>query len=192
MRIELSPARQRALAIGIAVACVLVVLVFAVWPMWGSWAEHADRVGLLKRQALTMQGLGEAAPRFEAAAKKLAADPLIQQLTFVAPQPALAIAQLQGQMSQVAAGASAVVTSSQPLPEARQGALTKITLQTMLEADVKALVKLLHSIESARPLLKVEKLVVRDPDGDWAVAPQGAAPNKLQVEIVLSANMRAP
>lgn len=192
MKIELSPARQRVAAIGIAVVGLLVALLVLVRPMWTTWVEHADRVSLLKRQALAMQGLGEAAPSFQAATKKLAADPLMQQLSFVAPQPALAVAQLQGQISQIASAVSAVVMSSQPLPEARQGSLTKITLQTMLEADVKALVKLLHGIESARPLLKIEKLIVRDPDGDWSVAPQAAAPNKLQIEVVVSANMRAP
>lgn len=192
MKFELSPLRQRWLAAGILGAIVLAAALFVLWPMWTAWALHAERVDMLKRQARTMEGLAEAAPRLEAAAKKLGDNPDARLLTFAAPQPTLAVAQLQSQIGQLMSSVSATVMSSQVLPEARDGALTKISVQTMIEADVKALIKALHGVEGARPLLRVEKLVVRDPDGDWNVAPQTNAPNKLQVEIVISAFARAP
>lgn len=192
MKIELTPTRQRGIAIGTLVLIATLLLYAIVLPMWSSWSLHAERVDTLKRQALTMQGFADAAPRFEAAAKKLAANSDAQSLTFSAPQPTLAVAQLQGQLSQLIAGAAAVVTSSQPMAEAREGALTKITVQTMVEGDIKALIKVLHGVDAARPLLRLEKLTIRDPDGDWAVTPQTNTPNKLQVEIVVSAYMRAP
>lgn len=192
MKLELAPSQQRWTAIGLLLLVIIVLLNVIVVPIWSSWVLHSERVDMLRRQASTMQGLAEAAPRYEAAAKRLAANADTQILTFAAPQATLAVAQLQGQLSQLTASASAVITSSQALPEAREGALTKVTVQTMVEADVKALMKVLHGIDAARPLLKIEKLVVRDPDGDWAVAPQAAVPNKLQVEIVVSAYMRAP
>lgn len=192
MKLELSPRRQRWIAIAILFLILIALANAIVLPAWSSWALHRERVDMLRRQASTMEGLADAAPRYEAAAKKLAANADTQLLTFAAPQATLAVAQLQGQLSQLAASASAVVTSSQPLPEAREGALTKITVQTILDADVKALIKVMHGVGAARPLLNVEKLTIRDPDGDWAVAPQANAPNKLQVEIVVSAYMRAP
>lgn len=192
MKLELAPRLQRWIAIGLLLLVVVVLLNVIVVPVWSSSALHGERVDMLRRQALTMEGLADAAPRYEAAAKKLAANAHTQLLTFAAPQPTLAVAQLQGQLSQLTASASAVVTSSQTLPEVREGALTKVTVQTMLEADVKALIKVLHGIDAARPLLKIEKLVIRDPDGDWSVVPPAAEPNKLQVEIVVSAYMRVP
>lgn len=192
MKVELDPNRQRWIAVAILLAIVVAVADLVLWPMWTASALHSERIEMLRRQALTMEGLAKAAPLYEAAAKKLAASPDAQQLTYTAPQATLAVAQLQSQLSQLAATASATITSSQVLPEAREGALTKITVQTMLDAEVKALVKVLHGIDAARPLLKVEKLVIRDPDGEWAVAPQAGQPNKLQVEIVVSAYARAP
>jgi general secretion pathway protein M len=192
MRLELAPHQQRWIAIGLLLLIIVMLVNVIVVPAWSSWTLHSERVDMLRRQASTMEGLADAAPRYETAAKKLAANADTQLLTFAAPQATLAVAQLQGQLSQLTASASAVVTSSQALPEAREGALTKLTVQTMLEADVKSLIKVLHGIDAARPLLKIEKLVIRDPDGDWSVAPQAAAPNKLQVEIVVSAHMRAP
>jgi general secretion pathway protein M len=192
MKIELAPRRQRMIAIGILIAIAIMFLYLIVMPAWWSWTLHNERVSMLRRQASTMQGLADASPRYEAAAKKVASNADAQLLTFAAPQPTLAVAQLQGQLSQLITSASAVVTSSQTLPETREKALTKITVQTMLETDVKALVKVLHGIDAARPLLKIEKVAVRDPDGDWSVSPQVSGPNKLQVELVVSAYMRTP
>jgi general secretion pathway protein M len=192
MKIELTPRRQRSIAIGMLIAIVIMFLYLIAVPAWSSWALHNERVSMLRRQASTIQGLADAAPRYEAAAKKLAANADTQTLTFAAPQATLAVAQLQGQLSQLITSASAVVTSSQTLPEIREKALTKITVQTILETDVKALIKVLHGVDAARPLLRIEKLAIRDPDGDWSVAPQVTGPNKLQVELVVSAYMRTP
>jgi hypothetical protein len=61
-----------------------------------------------------------------------------------------------------------------------------------VEADIRSVVKALHAIGAAKPLPTVEKLSLKDPDGDWAVNPAALQVNKLQVEIVVSAYMRAP
>ena len=192
MTFDLTPRLQRIIALGVVGVLALLVAWLFVWPFWSAASLHAEQVAMLKRQVLTMRGLAEAAPRFEQLSKTLAANPEIAQLTYAAPQPALAVAQLQGQLSQIFAAARAVVTTSQPLPEARVGSLTKITVQSTVEAEITAVVAALHAIDSARPLLSVEKLVLRDPDGEWGVNPQAAAPNKLQVDITVSAYMRVP
>jgi hypothetical protein len=162
--------------------------------MWAAASEHADQVALLERQLSRMKSLAEAEPRYAAVLKKLAANPDIQQLTYAAPQPALAVAQLQTKLGEILRASSAISTSSQNVPEAKEGALTKIAVQSTIEADVKALTALLHEIDTARPLLHVERLVVRDPDGEWMGLPAATIsniPNKLQVELVVSAYMRA-
>ncbi|MEQ1756307.1 MAG: type II secretion system protein GspM [Micropepsaceae bacterium] len=191
MSLELSPERQRWAAIGITLLMMLIAVWLVVLPLWEQASLHAQRVTMLKRQVATMEVLVEARPKFEAEINKLSANPDIQNLTFAADQPALAVAQLQGQLNQTFATAAASVTSSQVLPEVREGSLTKVTLQMTVEADIRSLVKALHAIGAARPLLTIEKLSVKDPDGDWAVNPQALQVNKLQVEIVVSAYMRA-
>lgn len=192
MKFDLTPRHQRIIAVGAAALMLLLALWFFAWPLWAASSQHADQVAMLKRQVQTMRSLADAAPRFEQLSKKLAANPEIAQLTYAAPQPPLAVAQLQGQLSQIFAASNAVVTTSQPLPEARDGSLTKITVQSTVEGEIKAVVAALHAIDAARPLLNVEKLVIRDPDGDWGVNPQPNAPNKLQVELIVSAYMRVP
>ena len=192
MMVTLSPLKQRALAIGLAVLLAAVVFMLVVAPVWSASAMRAEQVAILKRQAQTMQSLAEAAPKFEALSKRLAADPGAQSLIFTAPQAALAVAQLQEQLTQVFQNAGATVMTSQPLPDTAEGALVKIKIQTTLDVEMKSVVAALHAIGAARPLLKVEKLAIRDPDGEWANTAQTSAPNRLQVEMIISAYMRRP
>ena len=192
MMLEISPGRQRLIAIGIALVLLLVAVFVVVIPVWQSMALHAGRVDMLRRQVASMERLVEARSRLEAEINALAANPDIQNLTYAADQPALAVAQLQGQLNQIFGGVSAAVTSSQVMPEVREGSLTKVSLQLTVEANVRSLVGALHAIGEARPLLKVEKISLKDPDGDWAVSPQAKQANTLIVDMVVSAYMRAP
>ena len=192
MKVELSPLRQRVLALGLLVLAVLLVLLWLVLPLWQTASLHAERVGVLRRQVLTMQGLVEARPRFEAGIAALSANEQVRNLTLPAGGSAVAGAELQGQLTQILSAASAVVTSTQLLPEAREGALTRVSLQVNAEADTRALVRALHAIGTARPLLRVERLVIRDPDGVFAMKPEAVLANRLIVEMTVSAPMGAP
>lgn len=192
MTLEISTRNQRLIAIGIALLLALLATFWIVLPLWESSSLQAQRVSMLKRQVQTMQRLVDAKPRIEAEIKALSANPEIQNLTYSADQPALAVAQLQGQLNQIFSGVSASVTSSQVLPESPEGSLTKVSLQMTIEANIKGVVGALHAIGSARPLLTIEKLSLRDPDGDWALTGQARQVNTLLVDITVSAYMRAP
>jgi hypothetical protein len=191
MTLELSPLLQRTIALAMLGAALLVLTLLVILPLWRSWSLHADQVSMLKRQAHTMESLIEALPRFESAMRSLNAGADARALTFVAPQPALADAQLQSQLRQIVTTASATPTSSQAVAASREGGLTKIAVQMTVIADLGALAQVLHQIESSRPLLRIEKLAVGDPDGEWAATAQPVA-NKLQTELTVSAFVRAP
>lgn len=192
MMLDISPRTQRLVAIGVAILVLMAGVFWVVLPVYESISLHAQRVEMLKRQVASMQRLVEAKPRIEAEINALSANPDIQNLTYAADQPALAVAQLQGQLNQMFGSVSASVTSSQVLPDVREGALMKVSLQMTVEANIRAVVGALHAIGAARPLLTIEKFALRDPDGDWAVNPQSRQPNTLLVDIVVSAYMRTP
>lgn len=192
MKVEISPLRQRILALGLLAVVGLMAAFWLVLPLWQAASLHAERVAVLRRQVLTMQGLIEARPRFEAGIAALSANEQVRNLTLVADSGAVAGAQLQGQLTQILVEASAVVSSTQLLPEAREGALTRVSLQVNAEADTRALVRALHAIGNARPLLRIDRLVVRDPDGVFATKPEAVLANRLIVEMTVSAPMGAP
>lgn len=190
MILRLSPKRQRLLALGLLGMAVVLVWLFLLQPLLEASLQHGERVGLLRRQAQAMEAMIEARGRFEAAVTTLEANPALQTLAIAADGPAIAGAQLQGQLTQILSAAGAMVTSAQLLPEEPAGPLTRIRMQMAAETDMGGLVKILHGVATARPLLTVERLSVRDPDG--LSAPPAATPNRLQVELVVTAHMRVP
>ena len=193
MILTFSPMAQRGIALGLA-ALALAVFVFAVvWPLWSSYELQSERVGMLRRQAQTLEGLVAAAPRYQAVAHARAANGDSRSLVFVVAQPTLAVAELQGKLSSILGKAGVTVTASQALPEQETDGLVKLAVQATLEVEIGPLVDALHAIAAARPLLRVEKLIVHEPDAAMiGAAPEPNVPNKLQAEIVVSAFMRQP
>jgi hypothetical protein len=192
MMIELSAGRQRLIALALLLIFMLAAWWFVISPVWTAAQSHVDRVDMLRRQAAALEGLTNAAPRLEAEAKAIEATPDLQLLVFSAEQPSVAVAQLQGQLGQIFAQAPASVTSSEVMAESREGALTKIGLQMAVLSTTRGLVKALHEIAVARPLMKIEKIALRDPDGTFGLTVQGKKEGQLQVDITISAYMRAP
>jgi general secretion pathway protein M len=192
MKLVLSPQRQRWMALLMLALAAVLVVVMVLWPAWEAAQLHGQRVALLRRQVLAMEGLVEARPSLEAAVAKLGANAELQALTIAADSAAIGGAQLQGQLTQILTAAPASVTSAQLLPEEKAGGLTRIRMQMAAETDMRGLVKAVHAIGTARPLLEIDRIAVRDPDGVFAMKPESVLSNRLQVELVVSARMRAP
>ncbi|NOT41703.1 MAG: hypothetical protein HOP13_14535 [Alphaproteobacteria bacterium] len=193
MRLTLSSLQQRWLALGFAAAVLAVLGVFFVAPVWASVARHEERVAMLREQAAKLQALSAAAPRLEAAARQMAANADVQALAFQGT-PGTAVADLQATVNRVFSSAGATVTSGQALDVRSDAVPGEIAVQATVETDIAALVQALHAIGSARPLIKVERISIREPDAEFAgAAPAGPPPNvanKLIVEIVVTAQTR--
>lgn len=192
MKLVLSAQRQRVLALMLLAGVLLLALQLVIWPFWEAAQLHGQRVALLRRQVLVMEGLVEARPAFEAAVAKLAGNAELQALTLSGDSAAIGGAQLQGQLTQILTAAPASVTSAQLLPEETAGGLALVRMQMAAETDMRGLVSALHAIGGARPLLAIDRIAVRDPDGVFAMKPEKVLSNRLTVEMVVSARMRAP
>jgi len=192
MKLVLSAQRQRVLALVLLAGVLLLALQLVIWPFWEAAQLHGQRVALLRRQVLVMEGLVEARPAFEAAVAKLAGNAELQALTLSGDSAAIGGAQLQGQLTQILTAAPASVTSAQLLPEETAGGLALVRMQMAAETDMRGLVSALHAIGGARPLLAIDRIAVRDPDGVFAMKPEKVLSNRLTVEMVVSARMRAP
>ncbi|MFN9541937.1 MAG: type II secretion system protein GspM [Alphaproteobacteria bacterium] len=192
MKLVLSAQRQRVLALVLLAGVLLLALQLVIWPFWEAAQLHGQRVALLRRQVLVMEGLVEARPAFEAAVAKLAGNAELQALTLSGDSAAIGGAQLQGQLTQILTAAPASVTSAQLLPEETAGGLALVRMQKAAETDMRGLVSALHAIGGARPLLAIDRIAVRDPDGVFAMKPEKVLSNRLAVEMVVSARMRAP
>src|ERR1043165_9791677 len=123
MILRLTPRLSRILAISLAAAVAAVAAWTIVVPIASAGREQSEQLGLLRRQVEIMQGMIDAAPQYEAAMKRLQANPDIQAFVFATPQSSPAIAQLQSQVNQLIAKAGGNVTTSQSLPESTAKAL---------------------------------------------------------------------
>lgn len=188
MKLTLSPSRQRALAIALLATVVLLFGYLVILPFWQSVALHEQRIGMLRDQAAKLEALAAATPEFEKVARKVVADPQMNALAFAGAQAGVGEADLQSTLNRILGSAGATVMSGQAVPV--EGA-DLIAIQTTVEADIGTLVRALHAIGSSRPLLKVEKLAIKEPDGEWTnpSAARGVA-NKLIVDLTVSAHMR--
>ncbi len=193
MRLTFSPSAQRGIAVGLAGLALLLLVLVVAWPLWTSYQLQSERVGMLRRQAQTLEGLAAAGPRYEAVARSLAGNTDSRSLVFVAAQPTLAVADLQGKLAGILGKSGVIVTASQALPEQESDGLVKVAVQATVEVEIGPLVDALHAIAAARPLLRVEKLTVHEPDAELiGAAAEPNIPNKLQAEIVVSAYTRQP
>ena len=193
MTLTLSGLQQRWLALGLLAVALIGFWFVVAAPLWDSVRRQEQRVAMLREQAARLQALVDATPRFAAVAREMAANPNVAALAFDG-QPSVAVAELQASVSRVFVVAGGTVTSGEAIGDFPGRAAGEIAVRATVEADVAALVRALHAIGSARPLMKVAKLSIREPDAEWAAAtpvgPQPNVANKLIVDIVVSAVAR--
>ena len=190
MRLVLSPIQQRWLAIALALFATLVAVLLVVLPVWRGLTSHSEQISMLRVQAAKLHALAEARPRLEDASRAMAADQAVQSLAFSAVQPSEGGAKLQTMLNEIFASAGATVTSGQALEDGA-AAPSRIAVRAVLETDIASLVRALQAIGAARPLLTIEKMSVKEPDGEFtAIGPQPQVANKLIVDIVVSARLR--
>lgn len=189
MKLTLSPVRQRWLAIGLLATVVLLFVAIVIVPFWQSVALHEQRIAVLRDQAAKLEALAAATPEFEKVARKVVADPQMNALAFAGAQAGVGEADLQSTLNRIFSTAGATVMSGQAV--AVEGGRDQIAVQTTVETDIASLTRALHAIGSSRPLLKIEKLSIKEPDGEWTnpSAARGIA-NKLIVDMTVSAHMR--
>jgi hypothetical protein len=193
MKVTLSALHQRWLALALLAGVMALVAVFVAAPIWSAAARQEERVAMLREQASRLDALAKARPRFEAALREASANKGVLSLTFAGADPSVSAADLQGLLNRFLSGAGAVVMSGQALADRGNAAPGEIAVQMTVETDIAELVQSLHAIGASRPLLKVEKLAIREPDGDWtAVGPQPNVANKLIVDMVVIAYARRP
>jgi Type II secretion system (T2SS), protein M subtype b len=165
--LTLSPLGQRTLALTLAALALALIWFLIAAPIYASVAIHEERVSMLSANAD------------------------VRSLTFAAAAPSVGIAELQATLNRIFTEAGATVSMSQALPEVAGDGLTKIAVQATIETDIKSLVAALHAVGASRPLLTVEMMAAKEPDGEWVSLTRVTTPNKLIVDLVVSAQLRS-
>lgn len=154
-------ARGRALALGVAVAALLLFYLVAVAPMVGLYMREQGRVD--ERLALAARVTAAAAdlPRLRAATNGQAKAEDRDNFALAGTSDTIAVATLQTQLKSLADAAGAKLTNVEILPPEPAQPFSRVVVRTNFTADYRTLVALIAGIEKSRPALFVDRIEVR-------------------------------
>jgi general secretion pathway protein M len=154
------PARSRQLAIGVLVLVVVAVVTAVALPTWFLYhryeRELADRRDKLERFTRIAATRGEVARQLEAMRGKDS-----RKFFLRSGAAALSAAEAQEYVRAMVESAGGRLVTMQPLPAKDDGRYRQVTAQVQLAANIFALRKILHAVESHVPMLFIDNLTVK-------------------------------
>ncbi len=145
----------------LAIALLVLLGLAVILPWWSQMAlyeeealDAAERMGRYQSLIASKQDLAKEL-------QQLRADQNKQGVFITAPSTELAAAQLQKQAKDAVSQAGGTLVSTQNLAPDPEDMPEKIRVRVRMKGDAGALADVLHSIESAHPLMFVENLKVK-------------------------------
>ena len=154
------PRRSRQLAIALLVLAVLVAIAALAGPAWYLYQRYdrelADRRDKLARYTQIAATRTDVARQLEAMRAKDA-----RRFFLRSGASALSVAEAQEIIRGMVESAGGRLITMQALPAKEEGRYRQVSAQVQLAANIQALRRILHTIESNVPLLFVENLTVK-------------------------------
>jgi general secretion pathway protein M len=175
----------RALALGLPAVLLVAFLLGVVMPLADYWRRLDDEYRRLESTARGSERLIARKDEIAAQIKGLQAE--LNDAVGYLPQaePAMAAAQVQGSVAELAERSSAVVRSTQTLPTNAADGFTSIGFQLSVSGSMLAVRDLLYAIESGRPRLVIDRLTIT-PSQD---ADPESTPGKVDMSLDLHGYM---
>lgn len=150
--------RGQILALGIALAGLLLLWLAVLSPLLGWYQQRAEYLAQQRALAVHMAALAQEIPALRKAVSSEKPEDETTSLLLQGGSDAIAGANLQSALQDLATQSGASLDSTSLTPVAAQGELRKIGLQVSLTASWPALIKLLAAIETASPRMIVDGL----------------------------------
>lgn len=150
----------RALALGLPAVLLVAFLLGVVMPLADYWRRLEDEYLQLESTARDGERLIARKDEIAAQIKGLQAE--LNDAVGYLPQaePAMAAAQVQGSVAELAERSNAVVRSTQTLPTTAADGFTSIGFQLSVSGSMLSVRDLLYAIESGRPRLVIDRLTI--------------------------------
>ena len=146
------------LLLGLALGLVHLVI---VEPLFGSYDAAEARLEEARSRLARYRDIAAAADRVERAAALARAERVSSGVFLVGDTDALAAAALQNTIGALAREAGAELRSVQSLPPEESEGLVRVRLKSQLITTTRGLKRLLHALETGRPLLFVDAVKIR-------------------------------
>ena len=150
------------LAVGLAVAVLTLAWLGVVAPVLGWYQARQDQAAMAREEAVHMEMLRRSLPdlRREVAASTTQAGP---QILLAGQSDAIAGANLQSMLQNLAGQAGISLDSATVLPAQPVGALRRIGIEVSVTTTWPALIALLTAIDTAQPKMIVDDLALTEP-----------------------------
>lgn len=156
--IERVPAgARRPLAIGLLVLLVGLVAAIAWLPFW-LIARERQELATLEAEIRTLNTRLPLRDQLLAEARALEQSTDLQGVLMQGETAAVAAAELQGELTALAAASGVGVSSVQSVEPSADGPFTRVGLRFALNGDIASLRDLLYAIETGTPALVVDEL----------------------------------
>lgn len=178
--------RGRLLAVSLLLIPVLVVLKLAVLPGWAAYAQLQDDIAEGQDQLQRYRRIAAELPGLRQQQQALATQQPLTPHLLAGSNRALAAAALQRRLQDLVRSHGGRILSLRTLPHKAQEALEQIPLEVRLQVPLEGLHKIVHELESGRPLTQLDQVNIT------ARRLRGSAPDPdLDVRLTLT-GLRAP
>ena len=153
--------RGQSIAVAAPLCIILAVIIGILWPALRWYDGRQQRLAAGREQVAEILAEEKMLPELRQQAHAAALAAADAQVLLAGPSDAIAAANLELDLAGLAASSGASLTSTEVLPAQMAGALGQIGISVEVTADWPALTDLLVSIESARPRMIVDGLIIR-------------------------------
>ncbi len=152
--------RSRVLALAVLVAGIALVGAVLVYPLVAYYARAADNVDARRHELARYESLAARLPALRERLAEVHSDRPSSVYYVAGATAALASADMQRQLKQLAQRSGGEVISSQILPAEDDAGQPRAGLRAHIKMDPPSLVRVLHAIESGQPMYFVDNLLI--------------------------------
>ena len=152
--------RGQAFAVALTIIAAAMIWFAALEPLIGWYQHRADMLAQQSQKALRMAALGQEIPALRRAVRATGLQSASGQILLAGNTDAIAGANLESTLQDLAARAGTSLDSTALLPVQPAGALRRIGMQVSVTANLPVLVALLEAIGTALPRITVGDISV--------------------------------
>lgn len=156
----MSASFSRILAVMLVLLILAAVWRLAIQPAWSAWREDSEVIETTREAIARFKGVAQSRDALLRSLEVVRSNPALKGALMNASTPTLAAAQLQQQLKATVEAAGGSMVSSQVLDGQPDGTFVKVRVNVRMTLSVPQLQQVLYELESQRPVLMVDELLI--------------------------------
>lgn len=152
--------KDRAAAVALLLLVVGLVTVLVVRPIWSRYASNRDLIADLEHRVARFESIATRQDSLEQQLASVKQNINLDELTLQANSATLAAADLQERVKAAVQAAGGSLTSTQILEHEKVTTFDRVSVNVRMTGTTPAVQKSLYALESARPILTIDDLLV--------------------------------